>query len=138
MMALIPSATDLVHYIDTVLPTFGPTETALFHLLALTGLTFAFDPEIVSFKGNRVRVLGSYVPDWQAALGVLALIVVVAFYERWIGILYDVTILNGQGALGVLIAIVPVVILRKSHRRMNLFWGGLISLGLLLVYVSFV
>ncbi|NUB91651.1 hypothetical protein HT576_11565 [Haloterrigena sp. SYSU A121-1] len=135
---VLPSLMDVVHQIDAMLPTFNPTVTAMLHLLALAGLAFAFDPDIVSFKGNRVRVLGSYVKDWQAALGVLVLLGVLAFYNRWIELLYGRTILNGQGALGVLVAEVPLIILRKSQRRMNLFWGGLIALGGFLVYLSFV
>lgn len=137
-MVVLQTLGNIIQELDAVAPTFGPTATVGLHLLALSGLAFAFDPDIVSFKGNRVRVMGSFVPDWQAALGVLALLGLLAFYNRCIELLYVLTILNGQGALGVLIVEIPMIILRKSQRRMNLFWGGIVAVGFLLVCLSFV
>lgn len=137
MNMYLPSLMNMVQQIDSMFPTFGPSTTAMFHLMALAGFGVAFAPKIVSFKGNRVRVLGVFVKDWQAAVGVLALISILAVYNEWVASLYHLTILNGQGALGVLVVEVPLIILKRSQRRMNLFWGGLIAFGMFLVYLSF-
>lgn len=137
-MTIPPVELDIAHSLNAILPSFGPTETAALHLLALAGLAFVVEPNFVSFKGGRIRVFGSFVTDLQAALGVICLIGVVAFHDTWIEMLYGVMILNGQGALGILVAEVPLIILSKTHRRMNVFWGGLLVCGLGLVYLSLV
>lgn len=129
---------DLLRQVDSIIPTFGADATAGFHLVALAGLAYSIEPNIVSFKGGRVRVFNSYVPDWLAALGVLILLVLLATINLWIDIIYRIAILNGQGALGVIVLLVPGIILRKSQRRFNLFWAMFAAVGLILLVASFV
>lgn len=129
---------NVIRQIDAMFPAFGSSTTAMLHLFALAGLGVAFAPQIISFKGNRIRIFGIFVKNWQAAVGVLILIGIVAVYNELIGSLYNLTILNGQGALGVLVAEIPMIILMRSQRRINLFWGSLVALGGFLIFLSFV
>lgn len=128
---------ELVSHINSAFPDFGPTVTMAFNLVAVAGIALLVNPGFISFKGGRIRIFGKFVKDWQAAVGVLLLLTTIVFHETWIGLIYELAILNGQGALGVIILEIPVIVLAKTHRKLNWFWVSMILIGSGIIVISF-
>jgi len=125
--------TEFFVLVDSLLPPLSDEITGAFHMIALAGLAYGFDVEIVSFKGERIRVFGQYVTTRDAIIGIVATLAIIATYSWWSKSLYNVFVLTGWQASGVVCIEVTWLILSKSHRNMDEWTFGLLVDGIILL-----
>lgn len=130
--------TNTFQIVDSMLPTLPDEVVGAFYLIALAGMAFGMDVDIISFKGERVRVLGEFVTTERAVLGMFATLVILATYDWWSELILSAFVLTGWQAVGVVVMEIPLIIYSRSHRRMdNLMWLMLL-IGLFLFLMPWV
>lgn len=123
----------LADTIYTSLPTLPQDITLVLHLTALVGVAYGFDVEIISFKGNRVRVFGRYATNPRAVLALLTVFIILAMYDYWVELIYPLLIFSGWQAFGLILVTAAWTILSKSHRNIDIWIGSLLFGGLFLI-----
>lgn len=120
---------------DALLPALPQEVVGSLHTVALAGIAYAFDVPFISFKGERIRVFGTFVTTRTAVLAVLATFVVLAAYGWWSQQVYSVFVLTGWQAFGVICVETSWIILARTHRNLDRWTAAMAASGTLLFFV---
>lgn len=115
--------------IEALLPTLPREITITLHLIVIAGLVYALDIEIISFKGNRIRVFGKFADTKTAIAALTVTFAILATYNYWIEHVYNIIVLTGWQAFGLLMILMAGLILTKSHRKIDLWTFSMIIAG---------
>ncbi len=130
--------TAIFRFVDSLLPTLPAEIVGTLHLIGLAGIAFAADIETISFKGNRIRVLGEFVTTKDAVVGLVVTLVVLATYNWWAEHVYGIFILTGWQAFGAIAVEVPWILTSRSQRTMDPLLWGIASGGVFLILMPWV
>jgi len=118
----------------SALPNLSQEMVLVLHLVALASVGLFVGLPFVSFKGGAARVNGKFASNKQVLIGLALAVGVIVIVMQSIETLYDLVILSGYEALGVVMVAFPAKIMSETGRSADLVLGGCAVLGLLFIF----
>lgn len=115
--------------VRSILPPLSPEMVLLLNLLALAAIGLFLGLPFVSFKGGAARVGNQFATNTILVIAIILGLVILVVANTLIESIYDLAVLEGYQALGVLLLSVPLKILNETDRNPDAVLGGLLLIG---------
>lgn len=120
---------------NALLPVLPETVVGALHAVVLAGVVYASDVQFVDVEGNRIQVFEQSVTTRDALLALLGVFVVLAVYGWWSQAVYDLFVLSGWQAFGVVCVETTWLVLSQTRRTLDRWTAAMVVLGAFLFAV---